>query len=63
MFEKLEVKQSVVILSNTPTFKLINETHALTIEHSVFSVMVALIVEVLFMLFSVCNAVLWAENE
>jgi len=33
------------------------------IEHSVFSVMAGLIVEILFMLFSVYNAALWAENE
>jgi len=36
---------------------------ALTIKHSVFSVMAALIVKVLFMLFSVYNAALWAENK
>jgi len=33
------------------------------IEHSVFSVMAGLIVEILFMLFSVYNAMLWTENE
>jgi len=50
-------------LSDTPTFKSINEVCALTIGHSTFSVMVGLIVEILFMLFSVNNAALWAENE
>ena len=39
--------------SNAPTFKSINEAHALTIEHSVFSIMAGLIVEILFVLFSV----------
>ena len=33
------------------------------IEHSVFSAMAGLIAEILFMLFSVQNAVQWAENE
>jgi len=47
-------------VSDTPTFKSINEVHALTIEHFV---MAALIVEILFMLFSVYNAALRAENE
>ena len=40
-----------------------NEACTSTIEHSVFSVMAGLIVEILFMLFSVYNATLWAENE
>ena len=47
----------------SPTFKPINEVHALTIEHSVFSVMAGLIVEILFMLLSIYNAAQWAENE
>ena len=42
-------------LRDTPTFKSINETHVLTINHSVLSVMAGLIVEVL--LFAVYNAV------
>ena len=33
------------------------------IEKSVFSVMVGLIVEILFILFSVYNTVQWAEND
>ena len=33
------------------------------IEHSVFSIMAGLIVEILVMLFSIYNAVQWAENE
>ena len=49
--------------SDTPTFKSINEECTLTIKHSTFSVMVGLIVEILFMLFSVNNAVLRAEDE
>jgi len=36
---------------------------ASTIELSIFSVMAGLIVEMLFMLFSVYNAVLWAEKS
>ena len=35
----------------------------LTIVHSVFSIMAGLIVEMLFMLFSVYNTAPWAENE
>jgi len=51
-------------VSSTPSFKMMNEVWALTIEHSVFSVMAALIVEILFMLFSVYSPVLWTvENE
>jgi len=33
------------------------------IKHSVFYVMAALIVKILFMLFSVYSAALWAENK
>jgi len=33
------------------------------IKHSVFSVMAGLIVEILFMLFSVYYAALWAESK
>ena len=36
---------------------------ALVIKHSAFSIMAGLIVEMLFMLLSVYNAVEWAENE
>ena len=41
---------------NTPTFKSINEVHASMIKCSVFFVMAGLIVEILFMLFSIYNA-------
>ena len=37
-------------------FKSINEAHTLMIEHSVFSIMAGLIVEILFVLFSIYNA-------
>jgi len=63
MFKKLEAKRSTAWLSDTPTFKSINGVRALTIEHSVFSVMVGLILEILFRLFSIYNTALWAENE
>ena len=53
VFEELEVK----LVHHDPTFKLINGVHALKIEHSVFSVMTGLIVEILFMLFFSCNVV------
>jgi len=59
-----ETKRSVTPwLSDTPTFKSINEVHALTIKHSIFFVMAGLIVVILFMLFSVYSTALWAENE
>jgi len=46
---KCEMKCSdTPCLSDIPTFKLINETCALMIEHSVFSVMVGLIVVILY---------------
>ena len=48
---------------NTFTFKLITGASTLTIEHYVFSVHTRLIVEIFFMLFSVYNAVKWAEKE
>ena len=41
--------------SDTPTFKSINEACTLTIEHTVFSMMAGLIVELVFMLFSIYN--------
>ena len=44
-------------LSDMPTFKLVNEVSALTIEHSIFSIMAGLIVEIIFMLFSIYNTV------
>ena len=46
-----------------PLFWLITETCASTIKHSVFSVMVRLIVEMLFMPVSNYNAVEWFENQ
>ena len=49
--------------SDTPTFKSINGVQALTIELSVFFIMVGLIMERLFILFSIYSAVQWAENE
>ena len=58
MFEELKAN-----CSDTLTLKLINEARALTIKHSVLSIMAGLIVEVLFMLFSVYNVAQRAENE
>ena len=49
--------------SNTPTFKLITGAHTLMIRHSIFPIIAELIVEILFMLFSVYNVVWWTENE
>jgi len=43
-------------VNDKPTFKLIAGARVLTIEHSAFSVMAALIVEMLF-IFSAYNAV------
>jgi len=67
MFEDLEAKQSVMIhhvkATGTPTFISITGARALTIVPSVFSIMAGLIVEILFMLFSVYNTAQWAENE
>ena len=57
-FEELEVKRSVMthrVYGDTPTFISITGVCTLMIVHSVFSVMAALIVEMLFMLFSVYN--------
>ena len=48
---------------DTPIFISITGGRALTIVHSVFSIMVRLFVEMLFMLFSVDNTASWAENE
>ena len=56
MFKDLEAKQSVMIqATSTPTFISITGAHTLTIVPSIFSVMARLIVEILFMLFSVYN--------
>ena len=49
--------------SDTPTFELITGVHALMIEHSVFSILAALIVEMPFTLVSVYNVVQWIEND
>ena len=65
-FEELEAKQSVMIHlvhGDTPTFISITGTCALTIVHSVFSVMAGLIVEMLFMLFSLRNGLKMSEYE
>ena len=43
------------MMSDTPTYD--QGTRTLTIEQSIFSIMAALIVEMLFMLFSIYNAV------
>ena len=51
-FEKLEADKG-----DTPTFILITGVCALTIVHSIFSVMAGLVVEMLFMLSSVYNTV------
>jgi len=56
-FKELEAKQSVMIhhvYGNTSTFISITGVHAV---HFIFSVMAGLIVEMLFMLFSVHNTV------
>ena len=64
MFEELEVKQSIMIhcvkVIHPPTSISIIGVCTLTIVHFVFSIMARLIVEMLFMLFSVYNT---AENE
>ena len=54
MFEELEVKRSIMIHHVKRTHSLfITGVRALTIVHSVFSVVAGLVVEMLFMLFSV----------
>ena len=55
VFEELVAKQK--LCCNKVTHPLLNR------QHSVFSLMAELIVEILFMLFSIYNAVYWAENE
>jgi len=53
-----ETKRSDTLWSSdTPTFKLVTGAHALTIGHLYFPQWMVLIVEMLFMLFSVYNAV------
>ena len=47
--------------SNTPTFNLITGVCILTIKFFVFLVMAGLIVEILFMLFSVYNTCNWLK--
>ena len=57
MFEELDGKRSIVIHHDKPHihfFKLINV--ALMIEYSIFSITAGLMVEILFMLFSVYKA-------
>ena len=64
--EELEAKQKcsgTACWRDASTFISIIGVLTLMIKHSVFSVMTGLIVEKLFMLFSVYNAVWWAENE
>ena len=58
-FKNVESKQSIMIHSVkvTPTFIAINGVFALMIKHSVYSVIAEMILEMLFMLFSVCNYV------
>jgi len=46
-FEELEVKRSIMIHHDTPTFISITGVCTLTIEHSVFSIMAGLFVEML----------------
>ena len=61
MFEKQnEAQCDEQLLSDMSTFKLINNFNDLTFR---ISVLAGLIVELLFMLFSVYNAAFWAENE
>ena len=59
VFEELEEKWSVAIYRDQVTHPLLNQYigYVSMIEHSVFSVMAGLIVEMLFMLFSVYNTV------
>jgi len=67
MFEDLEAKRSVMIhrvkATRTPTFISITGARTLMIVPSVFSIMAGLIVEILFMLFSVCNGLKISEYE
>ena len=57
MFEELEAKRIVILhrVKATHPLCVINGACALTIVHSVFSVMAGLIVGMLFMLFAVYN--------
>ena len=57
-FRELQAKQRVLIhcvKETYPLFISITRAHTSTIVHSIFSVMAGLIVEMLFMLFSVYN--------
>ena len=51
--EELEAKRSVIIYRAKATFISITRACALTIKYSVFFIMAGLIVEMLFMLFSI----------
>jgi len=64
-FKNLEAKRNVMIHRVKATHPLLYQWlgRALTIVPSVFSVMAGLIVEMLFILFSVYNTVRWAESE
>jgi len=42
---------------------LVTGAHALMIGHSIFSVMAGLIVEIFFMLFSICNGLKMSEYK
>ena len=44
------------LLSNSPSFKLINEAQTKLTKHWVLSIMAELIAEIIFMLFSIYNA-------
>ena len=58
MFEELETNQSIMIHCvkvTHPLFISVTGACALTIMHSIFSIMAGLIVEMLFMLFSIYN--------
>ena len=51
------LQDDTVCYSDTPTFISITGAHVLTIENYIFSIMAGLIVEILFMVFSVYNTV------
>ena len=54
----LEIKYSdASCLTDTPTILIDSWAHTLAVEHFVFSAIAGLIVEMLFMLFSIYNAV------
>ena len=64
-FKELEARQSIVIYCAkvTRSLLLLEHTYVLTTKHSIFFVRAGLIVDMLFILFFVYNAVYWAENE